>query len=243
MCEPVDMADLQSDHFDSKQSGEALHLPLTCHPSPSLTTFAFRSREVTRLLLDLYPHGGTDTLGMFPLFLMRTADVMVSRLSVVFWWHVLLGSFPACWRQANVTPIPKGPPSSSVANYQLISITSVLCMVFEHLVTVYLERFMEPIGVLPITLFAYRKGLGICDALLCVFHTLQSALESRQEARIVHIDFSAAFGRVNHQGILYKLCSLGIGGSVLSILTQFLSNRRELVIIDGCQCKLVNIVS
>ena len=52
-------------------------------------------------------------------------------------------------------------------------------------------------------------------------HTLQSALESGQEARIVQIEFSAAFNRVNHLGILYKLCSVGIGGSVLSILTQF----------------------
>ena len=41
-------------------------------------------------------------------------------------------------------------------------------------------------------------------------------------ARIVQIDFSAAFDCVNHLGILYKLCSVGIGGSVLSILTQFL---------------------
>ena len=31
-------------------------------------------------------------------------------------------------------------------------------------------------------------------------HTLQSALESGQEARIVQIDFSAAFDRVNHRG-------------------------------------------
>ena len=38
------------------------------------------------------------------------------------------------------------------------------------------------------------------------------------------IDFSAAFDGVNHQGILYKLCSVDIGGSVLSILTQFQSN-------------------
>ena len=57
-----------------------------------------------------------------------------------------------------------------------------------------------------------------------VSHTLQSALESGQKARIVQIDFSAAFDRVNHQGILHKPCSVGIGGSVLSILTQFLSN-------------------
>ena len=56
-------------------------------------------------------------------------------------------------------------------------------------------------------------------ALLCVSHTLQSVLESGQEARIVQIDFSAAFDRVNHQGILYKLSSVGIGGFVLSVQT------------------------
>ena len=30
----------------------------------------------------------------------------------------------------------------------------------------------------------------------------------------MQIDFSAAFDRVNHQGILYKLCSVGIEGSL-----------------------------
>ena len=97
--------------------------------------------------------------------------------------------------------------------------------------------------MLPKTQFAYRKGLDICDALLFVFHTLQNALESGQEARIVQIDFSAAFDRVNHLGILYKLRSVGIGGSVLSILTQFQSNRSQHVMVDGCQSKLVNIAS
>ena len=74
-------------------------------------------------------------------------------------------------------------------------------------------------------------------------HTLQSALESGQEARFVQIDFCAAFDRVNHQGILYKLSSVGIGGSVLSVLTQFLSNRSQYVLVDGCCSKLVNVVS
>ena len=83
VCESVGKAVLRLDHFDSKQSREAVDLPLTCHPSPSLTTFAFRSREVRRLLLDLDPYGGTDPLGLFPPFLKRTADVMAPRLSVV----------------------------------------------------------------------------------------------------------------------------------------------------------------
>ena len=76
-----------------------------------------------RLLLDLDPYGGTDPLGMFPLFLKRTADVLAPRMSVVFLRLVRLGSFLCCWRQATVTPIPKGPASSSVANYRPISIT------------------------------------------------------------------------------------------------------------------------
>ena len=102
---------------------------------------------------------------------------------------------------------------------------------------------MERNGVLPTTQFAYRKGLGTCDAHLSVSHTLQSALESGQEAQIVQIDFSAALDRVNHLGILCKFCSVGIGGSVLSILTQFLSNPSQQVMVDGCRSKLVNVVS
>ena len=36
---------------------------------------------------------------------------------------------------------------------------------------------------------------------------------------------------------------MGIGGSVLSILTQFLSNRSQHVMVDGCRSKLVDVVS
>ena len=121
------------------------------------------------LLLDLDPYGGTDPLGMFPLFLKRT-DVMAPSLGVVFRRLIRLGSFPACWRHANVTPIPKGPPSSSVAKFRPISITSVLSKVFERLVSVRLGRFMGRSGVLPTTRFAYRKGLGTCDTCVCPIH-------------------------------------------------------------------------
>ena len=53
VCESVGKADQLLDHFDSKQSWEAVDLLPTCQPSPSLTTFTFRSSEVRRLLLDL----------------------------------------------------------------------------------------------------------------------------------------------------------------------------------------------
>ena len=36
---------------------------------------------------------------------------------------------------------------------------------------------------------------------------------------------------------------MGVGGSVLSVLTQFLSNRSQYVMVDGCHSKLVDVVS
>ena len=58
--------------------------------------------------------------------------------------------------------------------------------------------------MLPTTLFAYRKGLGTCDALLCVAHTFQSALEMGQEARIVKIDGSTVKG-FSSSSVLWEL--------------------------------------
>ena len=55
----------------------------------------------------------------------------------------------------------------------------------------------------------------------------------------MQIDFSAAFDRVSHQGILYRLCSVGIGGSVLPLLTQILSKRSQHVMVNGCWSKLM----
>ena len=166
-----------------------LRLICTCHPSPNLPTFVFMSREVSHLLLDLNIYGGTSPLGML-LFLKRTADVMASRLSpCIFMVLRLAGDRP------NVTPILKGPPSSSVANYRPISITSVLSKVFERLVSDHLGQFMDCHGVLPTTQFAYQKSLVTCDALVHVPYTAE-CIGSGLEARIVQIYFSAAFDRV-----------------------------------------------
>ena len=72
------------------------------------------------------------------------------------------------------------------------------------MVSVHHKRFIECCGVLPTTQFPYQKGLCTCDALLGLSLTLQSALESEQEAWIEQINFCTAFDRANHQGIIYK---------------------------------------
>ena len=115
--ESVGKPDLLSDHFDGHQPRESVDLSLTCHPSPILTTFAFRSCEVKHLLLDLDTYGGPDPLGMVPLFLQTAADVMATRLSVVFRRLVRLGSFLAAGGR------PTSPQFRMVPRLSLLPIT------------------------------------------------------------------------------------------------------------------------
>ena len=80
---------------------------------------------------------------------------------------------------------------------------------------------------------AYRKGLGCTDALLTISHHLQKSLDTGIESYIVQLDFSAAFDRVSHSGLLFKLKSIGVGGGVLLSICREFSNRRQRVVVDG----------
>ena len=53
-----------------------------------------------------------------------------------------------------------------------ISITSVVSNMFVYLVSVRHGQVMEHSTVVTTTKFAYGKGLGTCDALLCISYTL-----------------------------------------------------------------------
>ena len=52
---------------------------------------------------------------------------------------------------------------------------------------------------------------------------------------IIQLDFGAAFDTVSQGGLLLKLKSIDVGGSVLSICREFLSNRRQKVLVDGAR--------
>ena len=87
------------------------------------------------------------------------------------------------------------------------------------------------------------KGLSCMDALLTISHYLQKPLDTRMESYIVQLDVGAAFDRVSHSGLMFKLKSIGEGGSVLSICRDLLSNRRQRVVVDGATIEWIPIVS
>ena len=63
------------------------------------------------------------------------------------------------------------------------------------------------------------------------------------EFYIVQLDFRAAFDRESHSGLIFKLKYIGIGSSVVFIYMEFLSNRRQRVVVDGATSEWIPIVS
>ena len=113
---------------------------------------------------------------------------------------------------------------------------------FERLVSARLGRITELSGVLPTTKFAYRKGLGTCDSLLCgVSHYKVHWRVGRRLGLCLLTSALPLIGlTIREFSIFYALWVLIIG-SVLSLLAQFLSNQSQHIMVDGCRNKLVNV--
>ena len=109
----------------------------------------------------------------------------------------------------------------------------MLSKIYERIIAHKLSNYLEAKGLLPNAQFGFRKKLGCADALLTISDRLQGFLDKGFEIWLVQLDLSAAFDRVNHTALLFKLQSVGIGGRLLDICREFLKHRRQRVVVDG----------
>ena len=241
---PREKATLLANVFEEKQSDTEVTLPQSCHPEAKLISIAFRSREIEKLMLNLDPYGGSGPDGIFPLFFIKTADILAPKIAVIFRKMTRAGKFSLLWRMGNITPTSKSVTAGSCpSDYRPISITPILSKIYERLLAKRLSAYAECNNLFPCQQFGFRKGLGACDAVLTISDRVQKALDSGSEARMIGLDFSAAFDRVNHKALIYKLRQLGIGGSFLKILTEFLTDRKQRVVVDGHYGEWRNVIS
>ena len=59
--------------------------------------------------------------------------------------------------------------------------------------------------------------------------------------RGVFLDISKAFDKVWFKGLIYKLKQNGISGKLLSLIIDFLSNRKQRVVLNGKYSSWTNI--
>ena len=79
----------------------------------------------------------------------------------------------------------------------------------------------------------FRPGDSTVNQLTYMYHTFCDALDKKKDIRLVFCDVSKAFDKVWHDGLLYKLQKIGIMGNLLNWFRNYLTNRRQRVIIKG----------
>ena len=68
-------------------------------------------------------------------------------------------------------------------------------------------------------------------------------LDRGGELALVQIDFSAAFDKVNHGGLVFKLREAGVGVMILKVFQNFLSSRTQRVKVDGVCSSSIDVIS
>ena len=79
----------------------------------------------------------------------------------------------------------------------------------------------------------FVPGDSTVNQLFDIYNTFCKALDNGLEARAVFRDISIAFDRVWHKGLIYKLKRAGINGLLLDWLSDYLTNRKQRVVIPG----------
>ena len=130
---------------------------------------------------------------------------------------------PEIWKTAVVIPIHKKGSVHQPENYRPVSLTCILCKLYETILREHILAFV--LGPITDKQHGFLNGKSCLSNLL---ETLDKANEYMAEGNCVdllYFDFSKAFDTVSHYRLLVKLQTLGISDNILNIIRNFLSNR------------------
>ena len=89
----------------------------------------------------------------------------------------------------------------------------------------------------------FRHKRSYETQLILTIHDLAKSLDNGLQSDVIFLDFSKAFDKVDHKLLLHKLDHYGIRGGLLSWLRDFLTNRKQQVVIAGQQSLSADVTS
>lgn len=203
-------------------------IPQSTYTVPMLRVSLDKLKEKFKEL-DISKGAGPDMIP--PIFVRNCADELALPLFIIFNKSLQEGIFPDKWKTAHVVPIHKSGDSTNVRNYRPISILCTFSKVFESLMRDHLYLYTKL--TLSDTQHGFMHNRSIISNLLEYTDYLCMSLDKRIQVDTVYTDFSKAFDKVNHAILLEKLGSFGIHGNLLRWLSSYISNRTQLVNVNG----------
>ena len=187
---------------------------------PAIEDIEISERGVTTLLQNLNPHKACGPDGIRPRVLKELAREIAPPLTALFKSSLSSGSVPADWRDAHITPIYKKGEQYNPANYRLVSLTSVVCKLLEHIIVSAVMHHFEDNSILTDNQHGFRRGRSSETQLPELVEELTTNLESSKQADVLIMDFSKAFNKVNHSLLLHKVQRYGVQGTTVVVVAK-----------------------
>ncbi len=173
--------------------------------------------------LNIYKSGGPDQLHPKLLKTLSKNIDFVNAVTNLFNKCIASGKIPSMWKTAQVTALHKKGPKWEACNYRPISLTCILCKVFEKVVRNHvMEHFLPFVSD---SQHGFLKGKSCLSNLFECFDKIDEILDDGGDVDILYLDFQKAFDTVPHKHLIHKLKKYGITGKTLDIITDFLSGR------------------
>ena len=151
------------------------------------------------------------------------------------------GVIPKIWKTAIVSALFKNGSKKLPLNYRPVSLTCILCKVYERLIRSSIVDFLD--DKISKHQHGFVTGKSCLTNLLETFECVIDLLDKGMPVDILYFDFSKAFDRVPHYRLLSKLENLGISGKLLKIIEDFLSDRTFQVSVEGSLSSVKEILS
>ena len=68
---------------------------------------------------------------------------------------------------------------------------------------------------------------------LCFFEEITKWVDEGSPVDVIYLDFQKTFDKVPHQRLILKLKSHDMGNSIINWIEQWLTDRRQRVVVDG----------
>ena len=104
----------------------------------------------------------------------------------------------------------------------------------ERCVHKHLTKYFTENNVISPYQSGFVSGDSTINQLLYLSNEFYKAFDGGKEIRIIFCDISKAFDRVWHKGLIYKLRSAGLSGSLIDWLSNYLENRLQRVCLNNC---------
>ena len=171
--------------------------------------------------------------GIPPKLLMETVEQISIPLARVFNLSLNEGVVPFEWKEANIIPLFKNGSRNKSENYRPVSLTSVICKLLERLIKDHMVDFLVKHKLLNSSQHGFLKAMSCLTNMLCFLEEITKWIDVGSPVDIIYLDFQKAFDKVPHQSLLLKLKAHGIGDSITDWIEQWLTDRRQRVVVDG----------